>query len=67
MSDLKDERDSTYRIAALQAAVARAGQDGGLEGHIDVLALGNTYYQWLTGKVDLKDPLYEQAHKDDKN
>lgn len=65
MTNTKLGRDSEYRIAALQAAVARAGQDGGLEGKIDVLAIATTYYGWLTGNDDLKDPLYEKANKND--
>lgn len=63
MSEQNLDRDSQYRIAALHEAVARAGQDGGLEGHIDVLLIAATYYQWLSGKTDLKDPIFEKAQK----
>jgi hypothetical protein len=59
MSEDSKKRDSSYRIAALNAAIDRAGQDGGIEGGLDVLAIAAVYYQWLTGDENLKDPVLE--------
>ncbi len=47
----KLDRDSTYRITALQCAVKRAAQDGGIHNEaIDVLNIAGVYYSWLVGK-----------------
>lgn len=64
MSNTKIGRDADYRIAALTNAVNRVGQDGGIEGNLDPLEFANVYYQWLTGKDDLKDPLLEKVKKE---
>jgi hypothetical protein len=49
----KLDRDSTYRITALQCAVDRAGQDGGIQGDaVDVYGLAESYYAWLKGEKD---------------
>jgi hypothetical protein len=66
MNKTKVGRDSEYRITALKLAVMRAGQDGGLEGGFEVLPQANVYYQWLTGKTDLKDPALEMVKKNKK-
>lgn len=57
------ERDSYYRVSALDAAIARAGQDGGIEGGIDVLALGEVYYNWLMGEDTLEKPALDEMRK----
>lgn len=55
------DRDSSYRIAALNNAINRAAQDGGLSGgEVDVLGLAEIYYAWLTGEVDIKIPDVEE-------
>jgi hypothetical protein len=59
----KVKRDSEYRIAALQAAVRRAGQDGGIEGTIDVLVLAEVYYGWCLGKESAEKPAIEKMLK----
>lgn len=62
--DTKLGRNSAYRIAALQAAVTRAGQDGGIQGDkVDVLIIANVYYQWLTGNAELRDPILEMMEE----
>jgi hypothetical protein len=39
------DRDSAYRITALQCAIARAGQDSGIAGDaVDVFNLSEQYY-----------------------
>lgn len=59
--------DSEYRIVALKAAIDRAGQDGGIEGGLDLGApwvyLQVTYYHWLTGEEGLTDPALELKDK----
>jgi hypothetical protein len=65
MSEDTKKRDSEYRIAALKAAIDRAGQDGGLEGNIDVMALAEFYYAWLTGQIDTAKPLREPIEGED--
>jgi hypothetical protein len=53
-------RDKDYRIAALKCAIARAGQDGGLEGKIDVMGLAEDYYMWLKGHNVSEKPALEK-------
>lgn len=49
--DSKLDRDSVHRVNALRCAVKRAGQNGVVsENPIDVLALAEIYYGWLTGE-----------------
>lgn len=52
------DRDGSYRIAALQCAIQRAGQDGGIQSdRVDVYSLAEKNYAWLTGKnVDTQKP-----------
>lgn len=59
MKEQKIQRDALYRATALKCAIARAGQDGGLEGNFDVLGYAETYYKWLTGATELKEPQLE--------
>lgn len=55
------DRDSQYRIAALNSAVVRAGQDGGISNDpIDVFGLAETYYGWLRGEVETEKPTLEK-------
>lgn len=59
-----EDRDSTYRIAALYNAVGRAGQDGGLENtQVDVLLLAEVYYGWLKGDKETEKPVLEGFKK----
>lgn len=44
------KQDSINRAVALNNAVVRAGQDGGIAGEIDVLGIADIYYQWLSGE-----------------
>jgi hypothetical protein len=58
------DRNSHYRITALQCAVQRAGQDGGLNNEtVDVLAFAEIYYGWLTGKAETEKPVLEKIKK----
>lgn len=59
-------RDGSYRRNALTNAIARAGQDGGIEGGIDVLGLADVYYNWLVGNEDVSEgPILEKARKNE--
>ncbi len=60
-SEEKLDRDSTYRITALECAVARAAQDGGIHNEkIDVLNIAEVYYGWLVGKTEVQKPIQEK-------
>lgn len=48
------DRDAIYRIAALECAIARAGQDGGIHSEeVDVYGLAEKNYAWLRGDKDV--------------
>lgn len=58
--DGKLDRDSAYRMCALECAINRAGQDGGVEGGFDVLGTAEIYYGWLGGKKEVEQPVEEK-------
>lgn len=61
MEESKLDRDSAYRICALECAVNRAAQDGGINGDgVDVLGLAEAYYGWLGGKSETEQPTEEK-------
>lgn len=62
--DGKLDRDSQYRMCALECAVNRASQDGGIDNpSVDVLILAETYYGWLGGKSETEKPTLERFKK----
>lgn len=68
MNEGKLDRDSLYRIAALHAAVARAGQDGGLSNQeVDVLAIAEVYLGWMSGKAETVKPKPERNSREKPN